>query len=80
MNGIGLEAGNAAATAGNDLPWLQDVADVDVWAAWGVRYRDVVILDRRNVVFATYNLTDHSLASEASRNELKALLRAAGQI
>jgi len=39
----------------------------------------VVILDRRNVVFAVYNLTDHPLGSAANREELKGLRRAAGQ-
>jgi hypothetical protein len=54
------------------------VADVDVWNAWGVTYRDVYILDRENALYAVYNLTDHPLSSDANREELKALLRAAG--
>jgi hypothetical protein len=79
VNASGLEAGNELITADVDLPWLQDEAAVDAWTAWGVTWRDVIILDRQNVVFAVENLTVHSLADPAHREELKALLRAAGQ-
>lgn len=75
VNGAGYESGNAAACTGRDIPWLQDTAGVDAWGAWGVTYRDVVILDRHQALFDVYNLTEHDLAVAANRDELKQLLR-----
>lgn len=77
VNGIGLEADNATMTNGRVLPWLQDVAGVDVWTKWGVTYRDVVILDATGTVRGAYNLTVHDLNVAANRDELKAQLKAA---
>lgn len=74
INESGLESGNDTATAGRDLPWLQDVVEVDVWSTWGVGYRDVWILDRQNQLLAVYNLTEHDLREPASYEELKTLL------
>ena len=51
MNQTGLQSGNASITAGRDLPWLQDTASANVWGAWNVTYRDVVVLDADNVVY-----------------------------
>lgn len=62
------------------LPWLQDAAGQDVWALWAVTYRDCVILDAQNRVYAVYNLTSHDLALPANAAELKALLVAAGTV
>lgn len=61
INGIGYESGNAGAVSGRDIPLLQDETRTDVWAAWDVTYRDVVILDRLNRPIGVFNLTEHDL-------------------
>lgn len=70
---MGLESGNPQTVAERDLPWLQDVAGVDVWETWAVGYRDVWILDRDNRLVGVYNLTEHDLNDAASFEELKSL-------
>jgi hypothetical protein len=70
-------SGNDAMCSGRDLPWLQEPADISVWTAWAVTYRDVVIVDAANEKVAAYNLTTHDLATAENYAELKALLRAA---
>jgi hypothetical protein len=77
VNGIGHESNNAAACAGKNLPWLQDDVTRNVWSAWQVTYRDVVILDDLNQLVTIYNLTLHDLGVPANYAELKALLIAA---
>ncbi len=80
INAAGLESGNPSITAGRALPWLQDTPEANVWAAWQVTFRDVVILDTENRPVAAYNLTVHDLADPASYAELKQLLTdAAGE-
>lgn len=78
MNQTGYEAGNAAICNGRTIPWLQETADEQVWEAWAVTYRDVVILDGNNVVVGVYNLTEHDLSDPANRDALKKKLRNAG--
>jgi hypothetical protein len=79
VNGIGHESGNATNCAGRVIPWLQDAAGVDAWTLWGVAYRDVVILDPDNEVFAVYNLTFYDLAVPGNYDALMAeILAAAG--
>ena len=75
VNDIGLEAANPTMCNGRDLPWLQATAERDVWEEWGVVYRDVRILDRRNELFAVYNVTTNDLEVAANRAELEGLLR-----
>ena len=77
VNGAGLESGNAFICDGRDIPWLQDTAATDAWAAWHVTYRDVIVLDQRNVPIATYNLTEHDLADSANFAALMDTLRLA---
>ena len=77
LNQPGRESGNAAACAGKDIPWLQEMAGDGIWHGWGFEYRDVVILDKNNVPITVYNLTDHGLSAPANYEELKALLKAA---
>jgi hypothetical protein len=77
VNGIGHEAGNAENCAGRVLPWLQDVAAVNVWAVWAVTYRDVIVLDADNEVLFIDNLTGHDLQNPAHYEALKAALAAA---
>jgi hypothetical protein len=74
VNESGLESGNEAMTSGRDLPWLQDVPEVDVWSTWAVGYRDVWILDGENRLLTVYNLTEHDLREPANYEELRALL------
>lgn len=70
LNAVGLEDGNGFITMGRDLPWLQDVPEEEVWATWGITYRDVVILDANNEVLAIYNLTQHNLGDASNYAEL----------
>lgn len=75
VNGLGLQSGNAAVTAGRDLPWLQPTdPSTDPWTSWAVTYRDVIILDEENLPVAVYNLTVHNLRDQVNRDELTALL------
>ena len=67
-----LESYNAAGEicSGRDLPFLEQPADGTVWSDWGIRYRDVVVVDQDNEVAAVYNLTDNSLAEQVNRDAL----------
>ncbi len=76
VNETGHEEGNEGVTEGRDLPWLQDVEDTDVWATWGVDYRDVIVLDHEGVPLFRYNLTEHDLGTDY--DQLKQLLDDAG--
>src|SRR5688572_30264332 len=64
-------------TRDNVLPWLQDTSMDDVWARWGVQYRDVVILDSSNRLAGVFNLTTYDLTLTTNRSRLKQLLRVA---
>ncbi len=77
INPAGLESGNALVCAGRDLPWLQEsTADsVSAWGAWGIVYRDVLILDPENEKVTAYNLTTHDLADSANFAALAGLIR-----
>ena len=79
VNEIGHEAGNSNITLGGYwLPWLQDNSVAGVWSTvWGVRYRDVKILNAKGELYATYNLTDFDLSVAANYNTLKGLMLAA---
>jgi hypothetical protein len=74
VNGVGLESGNESVTAGRDLPWLQDTAEVGVWTSWAPVYRDVIILDAEGRHVASYNLTSYSLGDAINYDDLKKLL------
>lgn len=79
MNRSDAASGNASTTVGRTLPWLQDQGG-QVWTAWGVQYRDVVILDAQNRPVAVYNLTVNDLQNSANYDALKTLLlQAAGE-
>ena len=45
-----------------------------MWAAWGVNYRDVVVLDGDNIPVAVYNLTIHDLSDPANYDALRTML------
>ena len=73
-------SGNVAMTNGRDLPWLQEDESNNVWDQWAVNYRDVVILDADNRIFAIYNVTDHNLSQPDGYAGLRAILLAAAGV
>ncbi len=77
INAAGHEHSNASGTADHDLPWLQDLDDIDVWGTWDVQYRDVVVVDPDGYPASTYNLTSNDLAFADHRDELAQLLEEA---
>jgi len=75
INQAGHEAGNAFITTGLDLPWLQETAEVDVWAAWQINFRDVAVVGPDNRVLEVFNLTQNDLGIAENYAALKDLLR-----
>jgi|GEM_PF-650540 len=78
VNGAGFAGGNGSITSGRDAPWLQDLDGnndglSDVWASWGVAYRDVVILDADNAKVGTFNLTTYNLQVPENYDTLRQL-------
>ena len=80
INEPNQEAGNATATNGRDIPWLQDTdtdgndspdASVDLW---GMSFRDVVVLNGANEKIAKMNLNQNDLANSGNYDTLKELL------
>ena len=78
VNEAGRESGNDSITDGRDLPWLQDTQKANVWADWGITYRDVVVLDADGEVFGVYNLTDNDIGESERYDELLDLILSAG--
>lgn len=79
VNKAGLESGIDASVEGRGIPLLQDVdangdGASDTWERWHVAWRDVVILDGNNEMFATFNLTTYNLAEPENYNALRQLL------
>lgn len=70
-------SGNPNMTAGHDLPWLQDTAEADVWAAWEVTARDVVIVGPDGGALEVYNVTANDLSDPGNYAALRDLLRQA---
>ena len=79
INEAGQEAGNGEICQGRTIPWLQDLPRTNVWHAWHVTWRDVIILDAENHVFRVYNLTDYDLNVSANYTELRNILIQAAQ-
>ena len=73
-------SGNALMCLDRDLPWLQDQVEVAAWDSWGAAYRDVMILDSDNRLFAIFNVTAHNLSLPAEYEGLKTLLLAAAGV
>ena len=63
VNGIGYENGNERVTEDRDIPWLQDIEEIDAWTQWDVQYRDVYILDQKGNLRFKYNLTINDLSN-----------------
>ena len=61
------------------LPVIQDVNEVDVWEAWEVTYRDVIILNECGEKMDVYNLTSKSLQTEENYNTLKEMILSVAQ-
>lgn len=61
-------------TKGRDLPWLHEEADDNVWDAWMVTYRDVIIVDADGYPVDVFNLSDNNLSDPALYAELRELL------
>jgi hypothetical protein len=80
LNAVGHEEGNAQACEGRTLAWLQDQPGVDVWEVWDIAYRDCVVLDASNRVYAIYNLTLHDLNATENFEELEALVLEAAAV
>lgn len=80
VNEAGFEAGDPPPIVANrDLAWVQDEdedgdGNSDVWEAWDVAFRDLVILGEQNQPVAVYNLTTHNLADPANYQTLRAML------
>lgn len=74
VNEIGYDNFEYVDTVSSQLPWVQDVEEVNAWDLWEITYRDLVILDQDNIFLTTYNLTDNpmwttTLGAEAMPNE-----------
>lgn len=74
INERGHESGNASATDGKDLPFLQDDLLSDVWESWDVTYRDVIVVDAELEIVDVYNLTLNNLSDPDSYDDLKQIL------
>ena len=79
VNSYDQESGNSLATAGRDIPWLQDEDSdgngiSDLWTSWDVTPRDVVILDGANMMVGAYNLTEYDLEETENYNTLRQML------
>lgn len=70
VNETGHESANDTITEGVSTPWLQDTEEMNAWQAWGVEFRDVVILDDGNVPIAVLNLTYNDLSAPQNYDEL----------
>ncbi|MED5371060.1 MAG: hypothetical protein VX899_08615 [Myxococcota bacterium] len=74
VNEEGEELGNALVDS--DLPWLQDSLEVDAWGAWGVEWRDVILVDVDGAFAGRTNLVIHDLGDPETYAALKAEIEA----
>ena len=80
VNKLGT-AGEEYLDASDNLPMVQDNSTDLIWATWGGGWRDVVILDGNNEIYAVYNLTTYTLSDSANYDTLKQLfIDAAGTL
>ncbi len=73
VNEAGYESGQSDMAEEGDLPLLQDTYEQATWVEWGIRYRDVVILDADGEYVGEFNLTDNSLSDEDNYTHLNDL-------
>lgn len=76
VNEAGFESANEQMCEGRDLPWLQEEEGDGVWDAWGVVYRDLVVVGGDGDWRFTTNLTRFDLADEENLDLLKDALLA----
>jgi hypothetical protein len=77
--GYGTPANYELTGEKGSLPVLQDVNEVDVWEAWEVTYRDVIILNECGEKMDVYNLTSSSLHTEENYNALREMILGVAQ-
>ena len=73
VNGISFAGFNSLVTSERNLSWLQDTREENVWVRWGVRWRDVRIVDSQGQLQGVYNLTDYDLSIEKNFTDLMQL-------
>lgn len=71
------QAQNSLMFNGKPLSWVRDNAQINVKLAWGVNYRDTIILNPLNGKVEVYNLSTYNLTVPANKAALKAKLVAA---
>ena len=63
---------------GTTLPWAHDNSGQDVWSKWGVRLRDLYILNEEGILYGMVNLTgydpDPQVNGGNNYNDLKQLI------
>jgi molybdopterin-guanine dinucleotide biosynthesis protein A len=79
INQAGRESGNSSVTAGNNIPWLQDVdldqnGKADAWEDWQAQLRDVIIVNAQNEEVSKINLTPNDLADAANYALLRSMI------
>ena len=79
INQAGRESGNSSVTAGNNIPWLQDVdldqnGEADAWEDWEAQLRDVIIVNAQNEQVSKINLTPNDLADAANYALLRSMI------
>ena len=45
-------------TDGNNLPWVKENSQSNIWESWGASNRDLFIMDRNNEIVKIINLTN----------------------
>src|SRR5687767_12085882 len=73
INGASHAGFNSLVVYESTLPWLQDTRQDNVWGQWGVRWRDVRLVDSQGQLQAVYNLTDYDLSNSKNFTDLKQL-------
>lgn len=81
---VGVNRKNAAGAndliVDRSLPWIQDTDEDDVWADWGVGYRDVWVMDGAGNHVGTYNLTHNDLGDSNNRSVLLNMILASASL
>ena len=57
-------------TEGRDIPWLQDRTDVQLWEAWTINYRDVLLFNEDLILQETINLSQFNLTLPENQQAL----------
>ena len=74
-------SGAQSLSASQNLPMVQDNSNDLIWSNWGATWRDVIIIDGNNEIYATYNLTSNSIGNSTNYDTLKQLfIDAAGTL